>query len=101
MPHWPPLARHVGLGVVEQGAQRSASGQGDAEAFAGDLITTNPSGVHDGRPLGTDSRRWRMVYLELQVVGSKLRKCTRGPTLRPSPAAKRKPRLSERNVRAF
>ncbi|HEX5685583.1 MAG TPA: AraC family transcriptional regulator [Ideonella sp.] len=75
---WIDSARHYGrhwhatygLGVVEQGAQRSASGQGDVEAFAGDLITTNPGEVHDGRPLGTDSRRWRMVYLEPQVVGS-------------------------------
>ena len=75
---WIDSARHYGrhwhatygLGVVEQGAQRSASGQGDVEAFAGDLITTNPGEVHDGRPLGADSRRWRMVYLEPQVVGS-------------------------------
>jgi AraC-like DNA-binding protein len=75
---WIDSARHYGrhwhatfgLGVVEQGAQRSASGQGDVEAFAGDLITTNPGEVHDGRPLGTDSRRWRMVYLEPSVVGS-------------------------------
>ncbi len=75
---WIDSARHFGrhwhatygLGVVEQGAQRSASGQGDVEAFAGDLITTNPGEVHDGRPLGADSRRWRMVYLEPQVVAS-------------------------------
>lgn len=75
---WIDSARHYGrhwhatygLGVVEQGAQRSASGQGDVEAFAGDLITTNPGEVHDGRPLGADSRRWRMVYLEPQIVGS-------------------------------
>jgi AraC-like DNA-binding protein len=59
--HWHAT---FGLGLVEQGAQRSASGQGDVEAFAGDLITTNPGEVHDGKPLGGESRRWRMVYLE-------------------------------------
>jgi AraC-like DNA-binding protein len=59
--HWHAT---FGIGLIEQGAQRSASGQGDVEAFAGDLITTNPGEVHDGRPLGAPSRRWRMVYLE-------------------------------------
>ncbi len=53
-----------GLGLIEQGAQRSASGRGEVEAAAGDLISTNPGEVHDGRPLGGASRRWRMVYLE-------------------------------------
>jgi AraC-like DNA-binding protein len=59
--HWHAT---FGVGLIEQGAQRSASGQGDVEAFAGDLITTNPGEVHDGRPIGAQSRRWRMVYLE-------------------------------------
>jgi len=57
-----------GLGVMEAGAQRSASGRGVVEAFAGDLIATNPGEVHDGRPLGTASRRWRIVYLEPQAL---------------------------------
>jgi AraC-like DNA-binding protein len=57
-----------GVGLVEHGAQRSASGQGDVEAHAGDLITTNPGEVHDGRPLGGESRRWRMIYLEPAVL---------------------------------
>jgi len=65
--HWHAT---FGLGLVEHGAQRSASGQGDVEAFAGDLITTNPGEVHDGRPLGGESRRWRMVYLEPDVLAS-------------------------------
>ena len=59
--HW--HATH-GVGVLEQGAQASASGRGGVEAFAGDLITTNPGEVHDGRPLHGPSRRWRMVYFE-------------------------------------
>ena len=53
-----------GIGVLEHGAQRSASGRGPVEAFAGQVLTTNPGEVHDGRPFGAASRRWRMVYLE-------------------------------------
>ena len=62
------FGRHLhgtyGIGLLEQGAQHSASGRGPVEAYAGDLITTNPGEVHDGRPLGGPSRRWRMVYLD-------------------------------------
>jgi len=66
------FARHwhatYGLGLVDAGAQRSASGRGTVEAFAGDLLATNPGEVHDGQPLGGPSRRWRIVYLEPQVL---------------------------------
>jgi len=65
--HW--HATH-GVGVVERGAQRSASGRGVVEAQAGDLITTNPGEVHDGRPLGGESRRWRMLYFEPGVMAA-------------------------------
>src|SRR5687767_639042 len=61
-------ARHwhatYGFGVLEHGAQRSASGRGSVDAYAGDLITTNPGEVHDGRPLGSPARCWRIVYLD-------------------------------------
>jgi AraC-like DNA-binding protein len=59
-----------GVGLLEHGAQRSASGRGSVEAFAGDLITTNPGEVHDGQPLGGPSRRWRMVYFDAGVIAS-------------------------------
>jgi AraC-like DNA-binding protein len=59
-----------GLGLIEHGAQRSASGRGTVEAHAGDLITTNPGEVHDGHPLGGPARRWRIVYLDPCVIGS-------------------------------
>lgn len=65
--HWHAV---FGVGLLEAGAQRSASGQGTVEAFAGDLITTNPGEVHDGQPLGGPSRRWRMVYIEPTVMAS-------------------------------
>lgn len=63
--HWHAV---YGLGLLVQGAQRSDSGRGPVEAFAGDLITTNPGEVHDGQPLGVDTRRWRMVYIEPEVL---------------------------------
>ena len=63
-----------GIGLLEHGAQVSASGRGVVEAFAGDLITTNPGEVHDGRPLGGPSRRWRMVYFEPGVIAAALDK---------------------------
>src|SRR5947209_10330485 len=57
-----------GIGLVERGAQRSASGCGEVEAFEGDIIATNPGEVHDGRPLGAAARRWRMLYFEAGVL---------------------------------
>src|SRR5687767_15342998 len=62
------FARHwhdaYGFGFLERGAHRSASARGSVDAYAGDLITTNPGEVHDGRPLGAPARRWRIVYLD-------------------------------------
>jgi AraC-like DNA-binding protein len=59
-----------GFGLLEHGAQRSASGRGVVDAHAGDIITTNPGEVHDGRPLGGPTRRWRMLYMEPGVIGA-------------------------------
>lgn len=67
--HWHAV---FGVGLLDAGAQRSASGRGVVEAFAGDVITTNPGEVHDGQPLGGPSRRWRMVYIEPAVMASML-----------------------------
>ncbi len=53
-----------GLGLIDTGAQRSASGRGQVHAAAGDLITVNPAEVHDGVALGGQARQWRMLYLE-------------------------------------
>ena len=65
--HWHST---YGVGLLESGAQRSASGRGVVDAYAGDLITTNPGEVHDGRPLGGPSRHWHMVYLEPEVLAT-------------------------------
>ena len=65
--HWHDT---YGIGIVEHGAQASASGRGGVEAYAGDLITTNPGEVHDGRPLAGAPRQWRMVYLDPPVLAT-------------------------------
>lgn len=59
-----------GLGWLERGAQRSASGRGPVEAVAGELIATNPGEVHDGQPWGAATRRWRMLYLNPETVAT-------------------------------
>jgi AraC-like DNA-binding protein len=68
------FARHwheaYGVGLIEHGGQHSASGRGPVRAYAGDLITVNPGEVHDGRPLGGVTRRWRMLYLEPALLTS-------------------------------
>ncbi|WP_171524191.1 AraC family ligand binding domain-containing protein, partial [Acinetobacter baumannii] len=47
----PSFTRHTheqfGIGVIDRGAQVSASGRGPVEAGAGDTITVNPGEVHD------------------------------------------------------
>jgi AraC-like DNA-binding protein len=59
-----------GFGVMEQGAHRSASGRGVVDAYAGDVITTNPGEVHDGRPYGAPARRWRIVSVDRDVMAA-------------------------------
>ncbi|HEY0822326.1 MAG TPA: AraC family transcriptional regulator [Ramlibacter sp.] len=61
-----------GFGVVDHGAHRSSSGRGTVDAYAGDIVTTNPGEVHDGRPLGGPSRTWCTVYLEPGELASML-----------------------------
>ena len=57
-----------GFGIVDEGGHRSSSARGTVDAFAGDIVTTNPGEVHDGRPLGSPSRTWCTVYVEPQVL---------------------------------
>jgi AraC-like DNA-binding protein len=71
-------ARHYGrhwhatysLGVMDGGAHRSISASGTVDAYAGDIVCANPGEVHDGRPLGGPSRRWRTVYLEPEALAA-------------------------------
>lgn len=57
-----------GVGLIERGAQKSASGRGVVEAGAGDIITVNPGEVHDGAPIGDGGRSWRMLYIDPAIV---------------------------------
>ncbi|MBP1852597.1 helix-turn-helix transcriptional regulator [Rhizobium halophytocola] len=61
-----------GIGVMLAGGQISASGRGQVEAIAGDVITVNPGEVHDGMPLRGERRSWRMLYLSPQRFASLL-----------------------------
>ena len=75
--HWHTT---YGLGCLVRGAQSSASGRGTVDAYAGDVITTNPGEVHDGRPLGGASRHWRMAYVEPEVIAQMAAVPGVGPT---------------------
>ncbi|WP_431104584.1 AraC family transcriptional regulator [Roseateles noduli] len=65
--------RHIhdefGIGRIDRGAQKTASGRGMVQSVAGDVITVNPGEVHDGLPLGDHGRAWRMLYLSPELVG--------------------------------
>lgn len=87
--HWHAT---YGLGLIDDGAQSSASGRGKVDAYAGDLVTTNPGEVHDGRPLGAASRRWRTVYFDPGVLASMAGHCVAG--LEITQPVLRDPRLS-------
>lgn len=63
--HW---HEQYGIGVIHQGAHKSASGRGMVEAGAGDAITVNPGEVHDGAPIGDAGRAWRMLYFDPAVI---------------------------------
>ena len=59
--HWHDV---YGFGLLDRGAQHWTSGRGPIDAYAGDVITTNPGEVHDGRPLGGPVRHWRIVSVD-------------------------------------
>ncbi len=79
------FSRHIhdefGIGLIDRGAQKSASGRGMVEAGAGDLITVNPGEVHDGLPLDDRGRAWRMLYLDPDVVSELIADITDGRPL--------------------
>jgi|SRR5687767_12025020 AraC-like DNA-binding protein len=59
-----------GFGFLDRGAHASVSGRGLVRAYTGDVITTNPGEVHDGRPLGGATRSWRIVHIDTDVFPS-------------------------------
>lgn len=70
------FGRHIhddfGIGLILGGAQRSASGRGQVEAMAGDLISVNPGEVHDGMPVGDGPRCWHMLYFSQERMAAAL-----------------------------
>jgi AraC-like DNA-binding protein len=69
-----------GIGVIHQGAQKSASGRGPVEAGSGDAITVNPGEVHDGIPIGDHGRSWRMLYFDPEVIAGAVADMSEGGT---------------------
>jgi AraC-like DNA-binding protein len=69
-----------GIGVIHQGAQKSASGRGPVEAGPGDAITVNPGEVHDGIPIGDLGRSWRMLYFDPEVIAEAVADMSEGGT---------------------
>lgn len=67
-----------GFGLIERGAQRSASGRGMVEAGPGDLITVNPGEIHDGTPIGVAGRSWRMLYFDPAIIAEASRDLNEG-----------------------
>lgn len=72
--------RQFGIGVIQSGAQRSASGRGMVEAGPGDIISVNPEEVHDGLPIGEHSRSWRMLYFEPSAIAETIDELSEGKT---------------------
>ncbi len=76
------FARHTheayGVGVIERGAQKSASGRGMVEAGTGHTITVNPGEVHDGAPIGDAPRAWRMLYMQPDIVAAAAKDISEG-----------------------
>lgn len=63
--HWHDT---YGFGFLEHGAQTWLSGRGTVRGYPGDVISTNPGEVHDGRPLGRPTRRWRILYVDVDLM---------------------------------
>src|SRR5436190_1228964 len=63
--HWHDT---YGFGFLEHGAQEWFSGRGIVRGYPGEVITTNPGELHDGRPLGPPTRRWRILYVDVDVM---------------------------------
>jgi len=65
--HWHDT---YGFGFLEHGAQEWFSSRGIVRGYPGEVISTNPGEVHDGRPVGPPTRRWRIVYVDPGVMTS-------------------------------
>ncbi len=57
-----------GIGAVDAGIHSSWSGRGQVEAHGGDMICCNPGEVTDGRAGAGVPRRWRMIYIDTDLM---------------------------------
>ena len=89
-----------GIGVIAFGAQRSWSGVGLVSASAGDVIMVNPGEMHDGVPLDSNPRRWRMIYIDPVLLAREVEEETVGPVEIVHPVA-RDPLLAGHFARLF
>jgi len=89
-----------GIGVMAFGAQRSWSGVGLVSASAGDVIMANPGEMHDGVPLDSNARRWRMIYIDPVLLAREVEEETVGPVEIVHPVA-RDPLLAGLFARLF
>jgi AraC-like DNA-binding protein len=89
-----------GIGVMAFGAQRSWSGVGLVSASAGDVIMANPGEMHDGVPLDSNARRWRMIYIDPVLLAREVEEETVGPIEIVHPVA-RDPLLARHFARLF
>jgi AraC-like DNA-binding protein len=49
--------------------------------YPGDVISTNPGEVHDGRPLGHPTRRWSIVHIDVETMSRLIGRDGRAPAL--------------------
>jgi AraC-like DNA-binding protein len=67
-PFPPHTHDQYGLGVIDAGGHVSRSDRRQVEAGPGSLIFVNPGEVHDGRAIGGQSRTWRILYFDPQLL---------------------------------
>jgi AraC-like DNA-binding protein len=89
-----------GIGVIAFGAQRSWSGVGLVSASAGDVIMVNPGEMHDGVPLDSNVRRWRIIYIDPVLLAREVEEETVEPVEIVHPVA-RDPLLAGHFARLF
>jgi len=58
-----------GIGVMQVRGQYSWSGRGTVEAGVGDVMTVNPSELHDGLGIAGAARGWQMMYFSPEAIG--------------------------------
>jgi len=78
-----------GLGILDAGGHISLSDRRQVQAGPGSLIFVNPGEVHDGRAIRGQSRTWRILYLDPELMNGLRTEIAEGdrPSLAfPSPA---------------